>query len=287
METTTILLMSLQLLLMQNLSSGAKLPPGFRSTRLGQTDNELQPNGGRKYFENRDWVKISQAPPAAVTQALGTSLVLECEAVGSPAPTMQWMRGNVPITELDDYEESNAINEAPSTGLVRVRSRLVVDNVLPAERSAYTCVARSGAETAIATSVVYSAPGPMIKPQNLTELLTLNNNIISGPQQARVVLYYSVVMETIGSSMVLPCRAVGRPRPEIFWLDNNENIITNQDPRFKTLPSGELYITSLRWADMGAYTCVARNPLAKDSVTTFIYPVLGMEPLWNNWDKVE
>lgn len=72
-----------------------------------------------------------------------------------------------------------------------------------------------------------------MKPQNLTELLTLNNNIISGPQQARVVLYYSVVMETIGSSIVLPCRAIGRPRPEIFWLDNNENIITNQDPRFK------------------------------------------------------
>lgn len=61
--------------------------------------------------------------------------------------------------QLDDYEESNSISEAPSTGLVRVRSRLVVDNVLPAERSAYTCVARSGAETAIATSVVYSAPG--------------------------------------------------------------------------------------------------------------------------------
>lgn len=41
----------------------------------------------------------------------------------------------------------------------------------------------------------------------------------------------------------------------------------------QTLPTGELLISDLKWNDMGTYTCVAKNGIAKDTIQTFIYPL--------------
>lgn len=82
-------------------------------------------------------------------------------------------------------------------------------------------------------------------------------------------------MESIGSDIILPCKVVGSPKPEIFWIDNNnEQIVNGQDPRIKVMPDGELQIRELVWPDMGVYTCVARNEFSKDLETTFVYPFL-------------
>lgn len=50
----------------------------------------------------------------------------------------------------------------------------------------------------------------------------------------RIVLFNTVVMQPMGSDVILPCKGIGTPKPEIFWIDaNNEQIFENQDPRFK------------------------------------------------------
>lgn len=147
---------------------------------------------------------------------------------------------------------------------------------MAAEKS-YTCVGQSGTKTAYATTTVYSSGGSTkigrFNQHNITDLMTINHRINS-PKKPRIVLYYSVIFEEIGSNVMLPCKAAGRPRPDVYWLDTNENIINGQDPRIRMLPTGELLITYLRWTDMGTFTCVAHNALAKDAVATFVYPVL-------------
>lgn len=78
---------------------GANIPmPSLRSTRM--TSNSLNANGENKYYQLRDWVKIAEAPEPIVNEALGARVELECEAVGSPAPTIQWLKGTNPITEV-------------------------------------------------------------------------------------------------------------------------------------------------------------------------------------------
>lgn len=63
-------------------------------------DNSLSP--GLETSENPqpkpqiDWVKISEAPPHKVVQPIGATIELECEATGSPAPSIYWVRGNNP-----------------------------------------------------------------------------------------------------------------------------------------------------------------------------------------------
>lgn len=72
-----------------------------------------------------------------------------------------------------------------------------------------------------------------------------------------------------GESATLPCRAEGRPRPNIEWYKNGARVATaREDPRAHRLllPSGALFFPRIvhgRRArpDEGVYTCVARNYL--------------------------
>lgn len=156
-----------------------------------------------------------------------------------------------------------------------MRSRLIIDVDAAAEKS-YTCVGQSGTKHAYATTTVYSSSGPTggrMNARNITDLMAINHRN-TGPKKPRIVLYYSVIFEEIGTNVVLPCKAAGRPHPDIYWLDTNENIVNGQDPRIRMLPTGELLISYLRWSDMGTFTCVAQNALAKDAAATFVYPVL-------------
>lgn len=75
--------------------------------------------------------------------------------------------------------------------------------------------------------------GKMGGQRNFTDYLNTNMIPLTHPK-VRIVLFNTIVMELMGTDLILPCKAVGSPKPDIFWIDaNNEQIISNQDPRFK------------------------------------------------------
>lgn len=169
--------------------------------------------------------------------------------------------------------DANLVSESNGrNALVRVRSRLIIDYFALTERS-FTCVGRSGGKTAYATTTIYPAPASTT---NLTDLMGLNGmNSLSGPKPSRIVLFYSVIFESIGQKVVLPCEVSGRPHPEVFWLDVEGNVISSHHDRYQVQRNGELVIKSLRWSDMGQFTCIARNPKSKDQASTFVYPIVS------------
>lgn len=59
--------------------------------------------------EPKDWLKIIEAPPPKVIQALGNSIELECEIMGSPPPTVHWVRGSTPTSIVSLYSPPPAI----------------------------------------------------------------------------------------------------------------------------------------------------------------------------------
>ncbi|XP_055716795.1 neural/ectodermal development factor IMP-L2 isoform X1 [Phlebotomus papatasi] len=257
---------------------GIFLVCGLTSARsISEPNNSLQSNGDSgKFIEAQDWVKVTAAPPVRITHEVGATVELECEVAGSPPPTIHWVRGNTPLNLLNEIE-ANVVSEASPNALARVRSRLILEHAAPTERT-YTCVGRSGSQTAFASTTVIASPHHGRPKHNLTS--DIINTLLSpggGAQKPRIVLYYTVVLELLGSDIVLPCNTIGRPRPDIYWLDGNDNLISGQEPRYRVLPTGELIITNLKWSDMGGFTCVARNALAKDTITTFVYPVLNEE----------
>lgn len=217
-----------------------------------------------------NFVKITSQPPAQVTQIRGTTVELECEVMGSPTPYVQWVHGSGQTADWDDVS-MNIISETSPTTMARVVSRLVLDHSSRAAESTYTCIGRSGGQIAVASTTVYHVDGPR---SNFTDMLKTGHHMFMHLKQARVTLHYKALFEYMGSRVILPCKTVGRPLPEITWKNEEGNVISSMgDPRFRTLATGELVINDLRWADMGSYTCVAKNAISKDEAETFLYPI--------------
>ncbi|KAF7249363.1 Follistatin-related protein 4 [Varanus komodoensis] len=68
-----------------------------------------------------------------------------------------------------------------------------------------------------------------------------------------------------GVSASLKCHAEGIPNPKISWLKNGIAITPKLSKQLMLLANGsELHISSVRYEDTGAYTCIAKNDVGVD-----------------------
>lgn len=135
-------------------------------------------------------------------------------------------------------------------------------------------------------TTVGGALGALLKGANVSGVTVHENNLADGLHEARIVLYYNAILQTMGTEVLLPCRVAGRPFPDIYWMDNEDRIIggphrSNGQGRLRVMANGELLINDLKWSDMGSYRCVAQSPISKDSITTFVYPMLDVRYIYN------
>ncbi|XP_018565968.1 neural/ectodermal development factor IMP-L2 isoform X2 [Anoplophora glabripennis] len=238
-----------------------------QSSRLrNDMNNDLSPVLSGSRFKLIDWVQIKEPPVPLVTEKVGAHVELECQAMGSPPPTIQWYKRNMRITE-NEMMEVNTIK--PSDALAMMSSRLVINYLLPRHQDIYRCVAEAGAQvsTSVTKLIVSDKEG---REMNFTQLI--NAKILGAHHMPRVTFWASTLMDTIGNEVNLPCKSVGNPKPTLLWIDPNGRVIETDD-RFTILPDGELRIKSIIWADMGIYTCVVKNSVGDDTVETFLYPM--------------
>uniref|UniRef100_A0A182Q760 Ig-like domain-containing protein n=1 Tax=Anopheles farauti TaxID=69004 RepID=A0A182Q760_9DIPT len=251
-------------------------PDSALGASASSSSEGVRADGGSRVMRPT-FVRITAAPPARVAQIRGTVVELECEIMGSPTPTVQWVHGSGQTADWEDISV-NVITEDTPTSVARVVTRLVIDRASRASQTTYTCIGRAAGQEVSSSTVVYHVDSvshlgnysdmPLLRPAGAVDSMFKN---LKG---ARITLHFKTLFENMGSTVVLPCKAIGRPLPEITWLNEEGNVVGSlQDPRFRTLPTGELIITGLRWADMGSYTCVAKNVIAKDESETFLYPI--------------
>ncbi|EEB17941.1 Neural/ectodermal development factor IMP-L2 precursor, putative [Pediculus humanus corporis] len=217
-------------------------------------------------FRAKDWIKISRAPSQVINTQLGDKVELECEVLGSPAPEIQWYKGSQLIQETERSVLNNELQDSyhDKAGLAKIKSRFIIDCVTSNHGGFYTCVARAGVKK------IKSEPSLLLIEGGSSESCKEAKN--EKLQPPRIISWNPTAMENMGVDVLLPCAAVGNPTPEIYWLDQDNNVVNNF--RFRVLNNGDLAIYRLAWPDMGQYKCVAENSLGRDSVTTFIYPVL-------------
>uniref|UniRef100_A0A8C6P4T4 Contactin 4 n=1 Tax=Nothobranchius furzeri TaxID=105023 RepID=A0A8C6P4T4_NOTFU len=164
--------------------------------------------------------KIEVQFPEVVHVAKGSTVKLECFALGNPAPSISWRRvDNVPFPRKVDTRKASGILEIPY--------------FQQEDAGTYECVAEnSRGKNMVKGKLSFYAPPHLIeKPQDVQKL--------------------------IDDSLVWECKATGKPKPSYRWMKNGENMESTEE-RIQ-VANEVLSISRLTLSDTGMYQCVAGN----------------------------
>ncbi|KAM9134677.1 contactin-4-like [Pangshura tecta] len=163
--------------------------------------------------------KIEVQVPETVPSAKGTTVKLECFALGNPVPTISWRRA-------DGKQIPRKARRQKSSGV------LEIPNFQQEDAGLYECVAENvrGKNTARGQLTFYAPPNWIQK--------------ISDAHKA------------IDESIFWECKANGRPKPSYSWLKDGEPLMPRDRIQIE---HGALTITNVNLSDAGMYQCVAEN----------------------------
>ncbi|XP_043374422.1 contactin-4 isoform X4 [Dermochelys coriacea] len=163
--------------------------------------------------------KIEVQFPENVPSAKGTTVKLECFALGNPVPTISWRRS-------DGKQIPRKARRQKSSGV------LEIPNFQQEDSGLYECVAENvrGKNMARGQLTFYAPPNWIQK--------------ISDAHNA------------IEESIFWECKANGRPKPSYSWLKDGEPLMPRDRIQIE---HGALTITNVNLSDAGMYQCVAEN----------------------------
>lgn len=164
--------------------------------------------------------KIEVQFPEVVHVAKGSTVKLECFALGNPAPSINWRRADgVPFSRKVDVRKASGVLEIPY--------------FQQEDAGTYECMAENprGKNSVRGKLSFYAPPQLIEKPRDL--------------------------QKPIGDSLVWECKATGKPKPSYRWMKNGENVEPVEE-RVQVV-NGALSISRLTLADVGMYQCVAGN----------------------------
>uniref|UniRef100_A0AAQ4R7K8 Contactin 4 n=1 Tax=Gasterosteus aculeatus aculeatus TaxID=481459 RepID=A0AAQ4R7K8_GASAC len=164
--------------------------------------------------------KIEVQVPEVVHVAKGSTVKLECFALGNPVPSINWRRvDGVPFPRKVDMRKASGVLEIPY--------------FQQEDAGTYECVAENsrGSNAAKGKLSFYAPP-----------------HLIEKPQEAQ---------KLIDDSLVWECKATGKPKPSYRWMKNGENLEAAEER--VQVADGALSISRLTLSDAGMYQCVAGN----------------------------
>ncbi|XP_056112171.1 contactin-4 isoform X1 [Rhinichthys klamathensis goyatoka] len=164
--------------------------------------------------------KIEVQFPEVVQVAKGSTVRLECFALGNPVPSISWHRvDGVPFARKVDVRKTSGVMEIPY--------------FQQEDAGTYECVAENtkGRNSVQGKLSFFASPQLIEKPQD--------------------------VQKAIDDSLVWECKATGKPKPSYRWMKNGENLEPTEE-RLQVI-DGALSITRLELSDIGMYQCVAGN----------------------------
>lgn len=191
----------------------------------------------------------------------GYTVQFECKVEGLPRPQITWFRQTAIIKPSQDfqiyYDDDNV-------------ATLIIREVFPEDAGTFTCVAKNAAGFASSTTeLIVETPlsdhgsditGPsrksMSRESSLADILEGIPPTFSKKPKAQYV--------DEGTNVILECRLVAVPEPEIIWTFDNEEVITEDNIRIVTESDMHMYcsvlhITKVRKDQEGTYEVIARN----------------------------
>ncbi|XP_047426375.1 protein turtle homolog A isoform X2 [Mugil cephalus] len=186
---------------------------------------------------------FTEAPPPVVEALVGRDLSLSCVAVGSPAPTIVWLKDGRSIQGITEQE-----------GVLSLRA------VSKQSAGQYTCHASNseGNVTGV-TTVKIKGPPVIVVPPKSTSLNVSQNAVLQCRAEA------------------------DPPNMTYVWLKAGENVhhIESLKSRVKIVVDGTLLISHVIPEDSGNYTCVPTNglltPPTASANLTVLHPAQALQ----------
>ncbi|KAM3848242.1 contactin-3-like [Vipera latastei] len=163
--------------------------------------------------------KIEVQFPETVPAAKGSTVKLECFALGNPVPRIHWRRTDgTPFPSKVMLRKSNGMIEIP--------------NFQQEDAGLYECITEN-------------TRGKNIAKGRLT--------YYAKPHWVQLIKDFEAAVE---DNIDWECRASGKPKPSYRWLRNGEPLAL--EGRIQ-IENGALTITNLNLTDSGTYQCIAEN----------------------------
>jgi peroxidase len=167
----------------------------------------------------------SRPRDAQVTE--GLYMEFTCVASGHPYPEITWWNNNRLVNSDGRVEVSNG------------GQHLRIEDTKPYDSGSYVCRAQNRLGTTEETVKLKVKHKPMP-----VQLITIPHDMVAQK----------------GTTIQMPCRALGSPTPTIKWLKDGQDMT---DSRFNVRPDGSLIVQNVTEADEGMYECVAENGIDK------------------------
>ncbi|KAK7791911.1 hypothetical protein R5R35_005428 [Gryllus longicercus] len=100
--------------------------------------------------------------------------------------------------------------------------------------------------------------------------LTASANVVVLEKPSFTSTMRTETLGEYGSTVTLPCEAVGVQAPSITWYRNAEPVNQLPGERFSVIEGGSLVIHKLHVEDQGVYQCLAANEAGEDSTYTWL-----------------
>ncbi|KAJ7414143.1 hemicentin-2 [Willisornis vidua] len=183
---------------------------------------------------DRSFVLQIQVPPVLESSesseeqmvAEGSDVTFTCEATGSPAPAVTWLKDGEPLGS-----QSDQVPSGPRLSLVAVG---------PADAGVYSCL-------------VVNEVGEASKAFRL---------LVMEPPRVEAASHPTEMSIAVGTPLELTCVVTGVPMPTVTWEKDGRLLAR---PWLMSGNESTLHVESTEVADAGLYTCLATSPAGEDS----------------------
>ncbi|KAM6372038.1 LOW QUALITY PROTEIN: hemicentin-2 [Pluvialis apricaria] len=158
--------------------------------------------------------------------AEGSDVTFTCEATGSPAPVVTWLKDGEPLAW-----QRNQVTSGPRLSLVAVG---------PVDTGVYSCLAAN----------------------EVGEASKIFHLLVMEPPRIEAASQPTDMAIAVGTPLALTCVVTGVPVPSVTWEKDGRLLA---GPWLVSGNESTLHIESTKMADTGLYSCLAASPAGEDS----------------------